>query len=323
MMLLDRALHGGIAAQALRRELERRSAQAPPDVVHVHGFRLGQNWVVPWALAHRLPVVYTEHSTISDWGGPRDPESVRFVENANVIACVSRRSQRSLRALLPHREIAVHNHVVRVAKRNSQRARDSSIRFVSVARLIRQKGIDVLLRAAAIVQRQGQAFRLTIIGSGPERTAFERLRRELSLEHSVRFLGEQSFKTIERHLLRADVFVLVSRTEGLPVAMLEAMAAGLAVIGTRVGGIPELLEGEAGLLVAPGSVEDLVQAMTNIITSVDLRSSLQKAALERFRNSRYSERAALESIFDSYSQASADRGEANVPQAPGGQGRLA
>jgi glycosyltransferase involved in cell wall biosynthesis len=308
MMLLNRALHGGIAANALRRELERKSAHARPDVVHVHGFRLGQTWVVPWALAHRLPVVYTEHSTISDLGGPRDPESIRFVEDADVIACVSRRSQRSLSALVPHREISVHNHIVRVAERNGQRVRDGSVEFISVARLIPQKGIDVLLRAAAIVQRQSHAFRLTIIGSGPERAAFERLRHELSLELSVRFLGEQSFKTVERHLLGADVFVLASRTEGLPVAMLEAMAAGLAVIGTRVGGIPELLAGEAGLLVVPDSVEDLAQAMTHIITNTDLRSSLQNAALKRLRNSRYHERAALESILDSYRQASAENG---------------
>jgi glycosyltransferase involved in cell wall biosynthesis len=134
------------------------------------------------------------------------------------------------------------------------------------------------------------------------------LRHELSLELSVRFLGEQSFKTVERHLLGADVFVLASRTEGLPVAMLEAMAAGLAVIGTRVGGIPELLAGEAGLLVVPDSVEDLAQAMTHIITNTDLRSSLQNAALKRLRNSRYHERAALESILDSYRQASAENG---------------
>jgi glycosyltransferase involved in cell wall biosynthesis len=308
MTLLNRALHGGIAANALRRGLERKSAHARPDVVHVHGFRLGQTWVVPWALAHRLPVVYTEHSTISDLGGPRDPESIRFVEDADVIACVSRRSQRSLSAFVPHRDISVHNHIVRVAERNGQRVRDGSVEFISVARLIRQKGIDVLLRAAAIVQRQSHAFRLTIIGSGPERAALERLRHELSLELSVRFLGERSFKTVEHHLLGADVFVLASRTEGLPVAMLEAMAAGLAVIGTRVGGIPELLEGEAGLLVVPDSVEDLAQAMTNIVTNADLRSSLQNAALKRLRNSRYHERAALESILDSYRQASAENG---------------
>jgi len=307
MTLLNRALRGGTAANVLRRELERKSAHARPDIVHVHGFRLGQTWVVPWALAHRLPVVYTEHSTISDVGGPRDPESIRFVEDADGIACVSQRSQQSLSALMPHRTISVHNHIVRVAEPNGQRVRDGSVEFISVARLIRQKGVDVLLRAAAIVQRQNHAFRLTIIGSGPERAAFERLRDELSLKLSVRFLGEQSFKTVERHLRGADVFVLASRTEGLPVAMLEAMAAGLAVIGTRVGGIPELLAAEAGLLVVPDSVEDLAQAMTHMITNTDLRSSLQNAALKRLRNSRYHERAALESILDSYRQASAER----------------
>lgn len=299
--------HGTLAA-LMRRVMEREAAKSPPELVHVHGFRLGQPWAVPWASSHGWAVAYTEHSTIGDWGGPLERASIREVASAGAIACVSDTSRRSLAALMPQHEIAVHRHIIKPIARRRDRHREGPVAIVCVARLRREKGLDILLRAAARLKQQGHRFRLTIIGSGPDRIALERLGEELGLRDSVEFVGERDAAQIEHELARCDIFVLPSRTEGLPVAVLEAMAAGMAIVATGVGGIPELLNGSTGLMVRPDSVEELAAALTTVVADPGLRAQLQGAACEAFGRSAHDEESAIEAILGSYRRAAAIAG---------------
>lgn len=124
----------------------------------------------------------------------------------------------------------------------------------------RQKGPDVLLRAVRALQAAGLDIELTMIGDGPERPGLERLAGELGIAARIRFAGAFSERRMIMELLReAHLFVLPSRAEGLPKALVEAMAVGLPCISTPVGGIPEIMD--AGDLVPPGDHEALARAI--------------------------------------------------------------
>jgi len=115
----------------------------------------------------------------------------------------------------------------------------------------RYKGQDVLLQAVAECRARGAgAFTITLVGDGVERTGLEQLSRRLGLGDAVHFTGHLAErKAVLAALDSADAFIMPSRTEGLPRAMIEAMARGLPCLGTRVGGIPELLDEDALILV--------------------------------------------------------------------------
>ncbi len=134
---------------------------------------------------------------------------------------------------------------------------------VTVARLSPEKNIANLLRAAARVRDADPAFRLEIAGDGPCRDDLVRLSQELNLGSTVTFLGE--VREIPALLARASLFVLPSRSEGISLTLLEAMARGLPIVATRVGGNPEVVvEGETGLLVPTDDAAALAGAILEL-----------------------------------------------------------
>ena len=119
-----------------------------------------------------------------------------------------------------------------------------------------------------------------IVGEGPDRPRLEEEIEALGLSGRVRLAGER--RDVPELLAAADVFVLPSASEGLPVSVLEAMAAGLPVIASRVGGVPEQVsDGETGLLVEPGDPSDLTAALDRLIADPSLRRRLGAAGRAR------------------------------------------
>lgn len=141
------------------------------------------------------------------------------------------------------------------------------------------KGPDVLIRACAACVARGINLRLTIVGHGRLRPALEALASQLGCRDRVRFTGPLSRQQVYRELDRADLFVLPSRTEGLPRAMIEAMARGLPCIGTAVGGIPELLSPET--IVRRGDTDALAGAIVDLIGNPFTMSRLSARNLEK------------------------------------------
>lgn len=120
------------------------------------------------------------------------------------------------------------------------------------------KAPDVVLKALARLRAQGLPVTFTLVGDGRLRPEVEALARELGVWEYCTFTGQRSTPAeVRRDLAEADLFLIPSYTEGLPRALVEAMAQGLPAIGSRVGGIPELLDDE--VLVQPGNVDDLVR----------------------------------------------------------------
>ena len=162
--------------------------------------------------------------------------------------------------------------------RDRSAAEDGCARILAVGRLLPLKGHALLLEAAAQLLAGGAHLQVTIVGDGPERARLERLSRELGIESHVRFAGAVGRDKLAGHYSEADIFCLPSFAEGVPVVLMEAMAAGLPVVATRVGGIPELVrDEETGLLVYPGRPDLLADALRRLMESGPLRRSLSEA----------------------------------------------
>lgn len=158
----------------------------------------------------------------------------------------------------------------------------SKPRFIVVAagRLSPEKGFDILIAAAAQIAQVRQDVGFVIFGEGPLRKELEKQIRKNSLENRLILPGFHS--KLEIVLPSADLFVIPSFTEGLPVVLLEAMLAGAPVIATEVGGIPEVVEdGMDGLLIPPGSYAQLALRITELLDNPSLREQMKIAGPRR------------------------------------------
>lgn len=279
----------------LFRRMDDAFAQGRPDVVHVHGTRLRQQWAVAWAAEKGLPVVYTEHVTLHEWAGVADADAVQIMQaSVGALACVSERSRESLIAVLGTTiPIAVVKHVVAADDEPTPLDSSGALRLLIVARLERIKGIDVLLRAVGLAQRAGHAITLTVAGDGTERGALHALALELGLI-DVTFLGAVMPENVGGLLRDAHVMVMSSRGEGLPVALVEAMAHGRATIATRVGGVAEIVrEGVTGLLVDSERPDQLATAIGRLASDRAMVAAMGGAARQAWRSDGWTPEAVL------------------------------
>jgi glycosyltransferase involved in cell wall biosynthesis len=178
---------------------------------------------------------------------------------------------------------------VRVAPRRGRDAARAELEvegstplFVALASLVPRKGIDVLIDALHELDERGVAYACRIAGDGSERLALERRAAERTVAGRVRFLGER--EDVGDLLAAADAFVLPARREGLGVSALEAMAAGRAVVASRVGGLADaVVDGVTGLLVPPEDAALLAAALERVALDPGLRARLGAAGPERVR----------------------------------------
>ncbi len=156
--------------------------------------------------------------------------------------------------------------------------------LLSVGRLVYQKGHEYLIHAMPKVLEKYPDTKTVILGEGSLRPLLEKQIREMGLDGTVKLLGNRT--DVARFLASADVFVLPSRWEGLPVALLEAMGAGLAVVATRVEGVDEVVEDNSqGLLVPPEDSQALAAALLELIGDPHLRKRMGEAARQRIESS--------------------------------------
>jgi len=180
---------------------------------------------------------------------------------------------------------------------NLDRKKGDKFSIMTVARLEKVKGVAYLIRAMTGLQFSN--FELLIIGAGSEKRNLEELAEKLGLKDKVRFLGEIPNEKIPSYLTLADCFVLPSLREGFGIVVLEAQAAGVPVIGTKVGGILDLIEdGKTGILVRSGSSEDISQAISRVYANLDFsRSLVQNAKIEL---EKYSWQNIAEKVYETY-----------------------
>ena len=156
-------------------------------------------------------------------------------------------------------------------------------RLVSIGRMVPKKGFDVLLRALALMRTDGMVFEAELVGDGPMREDLMRLAGELGLTELVRFPGALEPKQAASRIRQAHCFVLACQIapdgdmDGIPVALMEAMALGRPVVSTRLSGIPELVAEGCGLLAEPGNPDSLAAGLSRVIEDRHLASNLAGA----------------------------------------------
>jgi glycosyltransferase involved in cell wall biosynthesis len=181
------------------------------------------------------------------------------------------------------RTVVIRNAVDVTAAPRSGHER-ATPRLIAVGRLKAPKDFVTLVHALAVLP-QG-SFEALIVGDGPDREALEAEALRLGLEERLLFVGER--RDVPVLLAASDIFVLSSASEGLPVSVIEAMAAELPVVSSAVGGVSELVvAGETGLLVPTGDADELAAALELLITDPELRRRLGAAG-----------RARAEALFD-------------------------
>ena len=273
-----------------------------PDVVHVH-YPASQSLPVVGAhsLPHKWRLVVTVHNSDIRVAPHQDaalrPWQERLFARADAVTAVNQALLEDAVALFPVIEDKGHVILNGVGEKWFQSPpeagdgadhRESYVLFAG--RLHHVKGVDILLNAWARVHWHAPHIRLLLAGEGPERGALESLARDLGVSDSVSFLGRKEQKDLCQLYSNARAVVLPSRREGLPLALLEASAAGAICIGSRIPGIPEIIQdGVTGYLADPESADDLSIAIRR---SLDLnapaRRQMQMAAQETIR-SRFSE----------------------------------
>lgn len=160
--------------------------------------------------------------------------------------------------------------------------------IITVSRLAEKNAVDLTIRALALLRSRGKSVKLVVVGIGARAARLKALARKLNVEDAVIWTGLVDYNALPDHLVLADVFVRPSRSEGLGSAFIEAMAAGVPIIGTPVGGIPGFLrDGETGLFVRVDDANDLAEKIKNIFDNDELRDRLVRNAArlvrERYR----------------------------------------
>ena len=167
-------------------------------------------------------------------------------------------------------------------------ARPGNVVIGAVARLSPEKGLDVLLRAAARLIESGTRLRVVLAGDGPQRGRLTRLAEELGIAEHVDFRGEMAHERVPALLAELDIFAMPSLAEGFGVAALEAQAMELPVVASRVHGIPDVVQdGRTGLLTPPRDPEALANTIRRLADDAELRATMGRAGrafvAERYR----------------------------------------
>jgi len=156
------------------------------------------------------------------------------------------------------------------------------VRLLCVGRLTPAKCQVLLVQACARLRDAGLAFHLTLVGTGPDRARVEKAIADHDLQRHITLTGALNQSQVRDQFDRADIFVLPSLAEGIPVVLMEAMASGAPCVTTPVNGIPELIQHEkTGLLALPGDVDSLAEQLTRLIRDPALRHALATAAHDK------------------------------------------
>ena len=256
--------------------------------LHVHlggpvatvGLLTALAWKIPWSLTLHGPDEFFDQEAFY---------LRRKIESASFVICISDFCHSQVLCIAPGLDesrlevvrLGVDCFALRSRELDLPDAtnQQSPLRIACTGRLVAAKGHRILLEALALLSAEGVRYSCVLIGDGPERNSLEALCTQLRLDESVRFLGAMAHLPTLSEVSRAEVFVLASFAEGLPVALMEAMAMGVPCVSTTIAAIPELIkDNENGLLVPPANPEALFRALQLVANDAVLRRQLGEKA---------------------------------------------
>jgi glycosyltransferase involved in cell wall biosynthesis len=260
----DVILHSPRSSTHLMRSLHTAFKRNTPDVLHCHNATAAINGAFPARLAGVKTVIATRHGLVKPPYQLRRELKFAFASRwCDWVVGVCEGTRTNLLAA----PFAARNKIIRIYNAASPADLQAVPRpkrgftLLNVGRLAQPKDHATLLQAVALARTQNPDVQLWMVGDGPLRPSLRRLSEELGLEGCVTFFGEQA--DVSPFLAAADLFVMSSITEGLPISLLEAMSAGLPAVVTDVGGMGEIARlFSAALLVPPANPQALADVLS-------------------------------------------------------------
>jgi glycosyltransferase involved in cell wall biosynthesis len=240
-------------------------------VLHLHGSEMKLFWAAQRSWARRL--------------------IRRHLEKASCVVVLSESWKAFIASIAPNAKVSVVPNYVRLPPPADPTAKDDGV-ILFLGLIGPRKGVFDLIKAFAALRSDHPQARLVLGGNGQVAEAAG-LARDLRVEDRVALVGWVDGETKATLLRSSPIYVLPSYNEGLPMGVLEAMAAGAAVVTTRVGGIPELVtDGIDGTLLDPGDLDGLTNALRVLLSDTALRMRIAEAGRRRIE-SHYSDRVVL------------------------------
>jgi len=260
-----------------------------PRVVHAHHLGSLLNVLIPAYMTGCMNVVYTEHSSYriakTPWMRQVIPIISHFVKKVTCVSNVLVNYFAEELGVPNNKLVTVYNGVDTTKFRPNiiPRPIGQKIKIGAVGRLVEEKDYPTFIKAISLLKERGLSFQAEIIGDGPLAPDLHNLANELHLNGMLLFRGHrQDIPDVLRDL---DIYVLSSKSEGMPIAVLEAMATGLPVVATSVDAIPEVIQHNVnGILVETGNASALAEGIERLILDPALRQRLGSKALHDVRS---------------------------------------
>ncbi len=277
-----------------------------PDVAHAHFCDIAASFSII-AKKNDIPFVTTEHYSKLHTNNVEKSvlrKAITAYSASKEIIAVSKSLAASIFENTGYRATVIPNIVdtktFDVSKRHKSAA---PFTFISAGHLKRVKGMDILLNA--FCRCKDKSSKLIIMGDGVEKNNLMTIAKELGVHDRVEFTGEYKRQEFQHNLEMANCFVLASRSETFGVVYVEAMAAGVPVIGTKCGGPDEIITPETGILVPPENTDKLVFAMDQMIERWDKYDS---EFISSYAKGKYGEQAIVGQLNMIYKRAVCDNG---------------
>jgi len=198
----------------------------------------------------------------------------RLLEQVDLVICLSTYFQKEILAIAPHATVTVLMNSVTVPPLIARNEETGEIRIIYLGLINEKKGIFDLLRVMSQLLEDQENIRLIIGGVGDVERMHQEMER-LGISRHIEYLGWLQTNERDNLLGTADIVVLPSYGEGMPMTILEAMSFGIPVVSTRVGGVPDIvIDGETGFLIEPGNLQQLYDKLSRLVRDHALRSNL-------------------------------------------------
>jgi N-acetyl-alpha-D-glucosaminyl L-malate synthase BshA len=265
-----------------------------PDVIHTQGMGMSLDCFFAKMLFEKPYIIWGQGSDVYLSWRFKGMISRLVLKNADAVIALTKDMEKRMKKFCNRYIHVIPNGIdLKVFEKSSPRKLLPNLQITNSERILLfvgtlrpVKGLKYLIQAMNILRNTGvEKVKLIIIGDGEERQALKHLVKQLHLEDRVIFVGKIPNEKVPNYMTIADIFVLPSLSEGFPIVTLEAMASGLPIIASRIGGMPEIVEdGVNGFLVEPANPRDIAEKVTFLLKDEELRGRISKKNKEKIKN---------------------------------------
>lgn len=261
-----------------------------PGIVHCHSS--GAGFIGRIEIRNKIPTIFTAHSWAFTKGSPFLRKVIAIIAEkivskyTNKIICVSEfdTSLALKYKIAPSDKLKTIYNGVPELKVKENKIESETINFLSVGRFAYPKRFDLLVESIAKLPKDIlNKVKLSIVGFGPLKDDILNLVNKFNLKENINILDKQTPEELNKTIYNSDVFILLSDHEGFPMTILEAMSAGLPIIASSVGGIPEEIDSSCGILVN-NNKKEISEAIIKLVGDIELRKNMGEKSKDKIRN---------------------------------------